>query len=131
MIQDHAILKTENGKRYFDLSVQGQQLYKQLSSNNTFGKQSFLVRKGESIQVSGLIAKVDNMDLLQQCPLGGSGVVTQLATQCVKRFSRTFTYSEVVSSGTMSLSLRDLAASTDLGTTEGCDIDLSTTISNQ
>jgi len=133
VLENPALLKTVNGKRYFELSDDGKRLYHQLSTTERFGSQSFVVRKNESIEVSGLLTKVDNMDELEECPVGASGVVTQFTTQCVKRFSRTFTYQELVSAGGMNLSLRDLMATTDTvaGMGAGCDIDLSTKIRSQ
>ena len=73
-----------------------------------------------------------NISEMDECPVGSPGVVTQFNTRCVKKFSRTFTYEELVSEGDLNLSLRDLASTTDTigGGTEGCEIDLTTRISN-
>ncbi|MDH3325094.1 MAG: PA14 domain-containing protein [Gammaproteobacteria bacterium] len=131
VLENPAMLTTEGGKRYFELSDEGKQLYQQLKSKERFGSQSFVVRKNESIDVSGLITKVDNIDELDECPIGASGVVGQFASKCLKRFSRTFSYDELVSTGSMTLSLRDLASTTGAGVGEGCDVDLTTVISNQ
>ncbi|MDX1812178.1 MAG: hypothetical protein R3240_09540, partial [Gammaproteobacteria bacterium] len=116
-----------------ELSEAGIALYKQLASQNRFGQQTFVVRPGESVEISGVLMKVENINNLNKCPIGAAGVVAEYGASCTKKFSRTIEYAEAVQRGTFSMSLRDMQAETfsPNGSTVGCDIDVTTTISNQ
>jgi len=124
--------------KYFDLLVDGRNVYQQYCANEAvdrLGQHSFVLNKGESFNVEGMLLKVNPDDLadLRQCPLGSPDVATEFTSSCIKRFSRSFTYTEAVAEGNSSYSLQDLSvktfSTTGLGVT-GCEIDVTTTISN-
>ena len=128
-----ATVKGSTGARYFELSEVGKRLYKQLSKQGNFGEQTFIVRPNENIEISGVLMKVDDISKLTNCPIGAQGVIAQFGSSCIKRFSKTISYSEAVATGSFSYSLRDLQTDTYSSTgsaATGCDIDVTTRISN-
>ncbi|MBL7000969.1 MAG: hypothetical protein ISR73_13970 [Gammaproteobacteria bacterium] len=131
-IINSAVLSTdENGDRYFTLSTAGRMLYQQLKANQTYGQQRFVVRKGESIQLSGVLMKVDDQESLTSCPIGSAGAVSQFKSGCTKRFSRSLSFAEVTQQGYVTFDLNSLLAQTYTsdGNPAGCDIDLNVILS--
>lgn len=130
---DAAVLGGATGARYYQLSEAGKRLYRQLATHDRFGQQDFIVRPNENVEISGILMKVDDISQLSDCPVGAEGVVVQFGASCIKRFSKTISYSEAVESGSFSLSLRDMQTetySTTGSAATGCDIELTTRISN-
>ncbi|MBV1877403.1 MAG: Ig-like domain-containing protein [Pseudomonadales bacterium] len=119
----------EFGDRYFELSEAGKMLYQQLQAEALYGQQSFVVKEGESIELSGMLMKVDDLQKLTACPIGASGVVSQFGSGCTKRFSRTISYADIQQQPFMTLNLSDLKTQTYTSSgSGGCDIDITTTI---
>ena len=131
-IINSAVLSTDaNGDRYFTLSTAGRMLYQQLKANQAYGQQRFVIRKGESIQLSGVLMKVDDQESLTSCPIGSAGAVSQFKSGCTKRFSRSLSFAEVTQQGYTTFDLNSLLAQTYTsdGNPAGCDIDLNVILS--
>jgi len=129
---DSAIIETDAaGDRFFKLSAAGRMLYQQLNQQQVFGKQRFVVRKGENIQLSGILMKVDDQESLTSCPIGAAGVVSQFKSGCTKRFSRTLSFEEVSQQAFRTFDLNSLMAQTYTsdGNPSGCDMELNVTLS--
>ena len=86
-------------------------------------------REGESIELSGMLMKIDDLQKLTACPIGASGVVSQFGSGCTKRFSRTISYADIQQQPFMTLNLSDLKTQTYSSSgSSGCDMDITTTI---
>lgn len=133
-IADYAELMTDgDGRHYYVLADEGIGLAKQLTSQPRYGQQDFLLKPGQSIELSGIVMKVNDINQLTKCPVGSADAAVQFGASCMKRFSRTIDYSEARQRGDFSMTLREMLAetySTNPGGAAGCDIDLTTTISN-
>jgi hypothetical protein len=124
------IKRDEYGDRYFELSDAGRMLYQQLQAESEYGQQNFVVKEGGSIELSGILMKVDDLQNLTSCPIGASGVVSQFGSGCTKRFSRTISYADIQQQPFMTLNLTDLKTQTYSSSgSGGCDMDLTTNIS--
>lgn len=126
-----ALIEEDFKGRYFVLSKAGRMLYQQLKDKKLYGQQTFVVRKGENIRLSGILMKVDDQKSLTACPVGSEGAVSQFKSGCTKRFSRTVSYAEINQQAYTTFNLNSLLADTYTsdGNPQGCDIDLNVVVS--
>jgi hypothetical protein len=126
-----ASIKSANGKRFFELSKTGRMLYQQLKNQQLYGQQTFVVRKGENIQLSGILMKVDDQESLTSCPIGSAGAVSQFDSGCTKRFSRTVSFAEISQQSYTTFDFNSLLTDTYTsdGNPAGCEIELNVILS--
>ena len=131
-VTDSALIdRDSNGNRFFTLSKAGRMLYQQLKNQQIYGQQSFVVRKGENIQLSGILMKVDDQQSLTSCPIGSAGAVSQFDSGCTKRFSRTVSFAEITQQSYTTFDLNSLLTDTYTsdGNPAGCEIELNVILS--
>jgi hypothetical protein len=126
-----ALIKYAGGKRFYELSKAGRMLYQQLKNQQLYGQQSFVVRKGENLQLSGILMKVDDQESLTSCPIGSAGAVSQFESGCTKRFSRTVSFAEISQQSYTTFDLNSLLTDTYTsdGNPAGCEIELNVILS--
>jgi hypothetical protein len=131
IINSAVIYRDPQKRRYFELSKAGRMLYQQLHNKQLYGQQTFVVRKGENIQLSGIVMKVDDQESLTSCPIGSAGAVSQFKSGCSKRFSKTVSFEELTQQTYSTYDFNSLMATTFTsdGNPQGCDIDLNVVIS--
>tara|TARA_R110002167_G_scaffold42935_24_gene130141 strand:- start:6301 stop:6870 length:570 start_codon:yes stop_codon:yes gene_type:complete len=130
-VTDSASIKWANGKRFFELSKTGRMLYQQLKNQQLYGQQTFVVRKGENIQLSGILMKVDDQESLTSCAIGSAGAVSQFDSGCTKRFSRTVSFAEISQQSYTTFDFNSLLTDTYTsdGNPAGCEIELNVILS--